>query len=79
MNTTVEDLLRQAMIMPAKDRAFIAECLIASLDANTELEVEPAWQQEIQRRVGEIDSGSIVCVPWEQVLERLRQNSRNWF
>jgi putative addiction module component (TIGR02574 family) len=62
--------------MPPKERAAVAERLIASLDTEMDWDVEIAWQQEVQRRIEEIDKGEVVCLPWEQVLERLRGNSR---
>jgi len=76
MSTMVENLLAQALLMPAQDRAAIAERLISSLDAEIDQDVEIAWQQEVQRRVDEIDKGLVACIPWEQVLLRLRENSR---
>ena len=62
--------------MPPKDRAAIAERLIVSLDAQVEYDVEGAWQREIQRRSAEIKRGEVVCIPWEEVRERLRKNYR---
>jgi len=71
----VESLLTQALQMPAQDRAAIAERLISSLDTEIDQDVEIAWQQEVQRRVDEVDKGVVACIPWEQVLLRLRENS----
>lgn len=76
MSTIVENVLAQALQMPAKERATIAERLLASLDTQIDEEVETAWQQEVQRRLAEIDNGETVCLPWEHVLQRLRGNSR---
>jgi len=76
MNKVVEKIVAQALQAPPKDRAVIAEQLIASLDAATDLDVEVAWQEEIQKRVGEVDKGDIdCCIPWEAVRERLRGNA----
>ncbi|PIV17717.1 MAG: addiction module antitoxin RelB [Elusimicrobia bacterium CG03_land_8_20_14_0_80_50_18] len=75
MNKVVEKIVAQALQAPPKDRAVIAEQLIASLDAATDLDVEVAWQEEIQKRVGEVDKGDIDCIPWEAVRERLRGNA----
>ncbi len=74
MSTTIENLLTQALQMPSKDRALIAERLITSLDTEADWDVEIAWQQEVQRRIEQIDNGEVVCIPWEQVLNRLRGN-----
>lgn len=75
MSTTVEHVLTQALQMPPQDRALIAERLLSSLDAEADWEVEVAWQQEAQRRIGAIDRGEVVCLPWEQVMNRLRGNT----
>lgn len=75
MDTSVEGIIAQALQMPPKIRAAIAERLLSSLDSETDLEVEAAWQQEMQRRIGEVEKGEVVCIPWEQVLQRLRGNT----
>lgn len=76
MSTNVEHVLTQALQMSPQDRALIAERLLSSLDAEADLEIEIAWQQEAQRRIEEIDRGEVVCLPWEQVISRLRGNTR---
>ncbi len=76
MSTAVEDILTQALQMSSQDRAMLAERLISSLDTEVDWDVEIAWQQEVQRRIEQIDKGEVVCVPWEQVLHRLRENAR---
>ncbi len=57
--------------MPENDRAAIAERLLTSLDAKPDRNVEEAWQQEIQRRLSELDRGDVECVPWEEVRSRM--------
>jgi putative addiction module component (TIGR02574 family) len=75
MNAAVERIIDQALQLPPQDRAAIAECLISSLDTETDFEVEVAWQREIQRRIDAVDKGEVSCIPWEHVLQRLRGNS----
>lgn len=70
-NRILDDALRQ----PEKERARIAETLIASLDAAPGPEVKRAWQEEIDRRLREMDSGTVQCIPWEQVRDRLQRNA----
>lgn len=69
------EILNSALQQPEKDRARIAEALIASLDIKTELNVEQAWQQEIDKRLSEIDKGVVKCIPWEEVRDRLYKNA----
>ena len=77
MKTAAADkILCNALQQPEADRARIAEALIASLDARADREVEQAWQREIDKRLHEIDTGAIKCVPWEEVRDRLYRNAR---
>ncbi len=71
MKREIRKVLDQTMKMPPTDRAAIAEHLIASLEDTAELEVEKAWQQEIQHRLTEIDNSEVECIPWEEVKARL--------
>lgn len=71
MKSSAKDILDQALKMSEDDRAAIAERLLASLDAKPDQAVEEAWQQEIQRRLSELDRGDVECVPWEEVRARL--------
>ena len=76
MTTAVADeILGNALRQPETDRARIAETLIASLDAQADKEVERAWQHEIGKRLQEIDTGTVTCVPWEEVRDRLYRNA----
>jgi putative addiction module component (TIGR02574 family) len=36
-----------------------------------EEELETAWDEEIERRIREIDSGAVQTIPWEEVRARL--------
>ena len=76
MATAATDkILNSALRQTEKDRARIAEALIASLDIKANREVEQAWQQEIDKRLAEIDTGVVKCIPWEEVRDRLHQNT----
>jgi len=45
--------------------------LIDSVDAESEEGVEDAWRVEIERRMAELDSGTVQTVPWEELRARL--------
>ena len=72
---TVDRIIDQALQQPERERARIAEKLISSLDQTTELDVELAWQKEIGKRLKEIDSGAVECIPWEEVRNKLYENA----
>jgi putative addiction module component (TIGR02574 family) len=62
---TVIDIIDKALLLQDRERAQIAEQLISSLDrvVAPSREVELAWQQEIERRLNQIDSGEVKCCP----------------
>ena len=74
--TAVEKILDNALKQPETERARIAEALLASLEAPPARENRNAWQKEIDRRLNDIDSGAVMCTPWEEVKERLYRNAK---
>ena len=72
---TVDLIIDQALQQPERERARIAETLISSLDQKADMDVELAWQKEIGKRLREIDSGAVECIPWEDVRRKLYENA----
>lgn len=74
---TRRTVFKKALSLPPKERAALAHELIASLDdgeAEDPKEVEKAWAKEIERRIADVDSGSVTPVPWEEARARIQQN-----
>lgn len=67
MTTLVEELSARAKTLPIQDRARLAEELLASLDQEPDSEVDAAWDREIQRRVAEVESGTVTLTSSEDV------------
>lgn len=65
-------VLQEALKLTANERAEVAEQLIASLDEVPDTDVEQAWQEEVQRRLQQIERGEVKTIPWEEVQRRLR-------
>jgi putative addiction module component (TIGR02574 family) len=42
-----------------------------SLDSSIDQGAETAWNEEISRRVAELDSGKASTVPWDEVRRRI--------
>lgn len=72
MNTHSQQLLESALSLPESDRAEIAASLIHSLDNESDSDVDAAWAGEIQRRIESIDSGQVKLVPWDDVMQEMR-------
>jgi putative addiction module component (TIGR02574 family) len=70
MRTTLETLEAEVLKLPPADRSHLLERLIASLDADPD--VEEAWELEADRREAELESGSASEVPGPEAVARLR-------
>jgi putative addiction module component (TIGR02574 family) len=67
MSRTFIDLWKEASELSAKDRADLAGLLIESLEGEPDADVEAAWAAEIERRVAELEAGTVQGIPWEVV------------
>ena len=75
MSTPVGDLFRQASKLDDKDRASLAGLLLESLEYEVDETAEAAWQQEIVRRLAELDDSSVELTPWEEVKASLKKSA----
>jgi putative addiction module component (TIGR02574 family) len=71
MSRTLTDLWKDASELSEKDRADLAGLLIESLESHSDEEVDAAWAAEIERRVAELEAGTVKSIPWEEVRRRL--------
>jgi len=73
MTQDATELLKRALTLSAEERAELAGSLLESLDgADDDPEaVEAAWNEEIGRRIKDLDSGKAKTVPWEEVRHRI--------
>ena len=71
MSTHLTELFEKASILSEKDRATLAGLLIESLESEVDPNVEDAWRAEIERRMAELDAGTVKTVPWEVVKAKL--------
>ncbi|MDQ3605400.1 MAG: addiction module protein [Gemmatimonadota bacterium] len=66
------------LALPTAERARLAQRLIASLDEDESedpQEVERAWEEEIRRRLAEVEAGSAELIPADDVFAELRARS----
>lgn len=71
MSTHVTELFEKASTLSENERATLAGLLIESLESEFDPDVEEAWRGEIERRLAELDAGTVETVPWETVKARL--------
>ena len=71
MEVDAEEILNAALKLNDKEKAAIAASLLESLDPLADDDVESAWQAEIQKRLHEIETGTVSLVPWSEVRKML--------
>ena len=68
MTYEATELLKKALTLSVDERAELASSLLESLDGMEDPKaVEAAWDQEIARRIADLDSGKAQTIPWEEV------------
>jgi putative addiction module component (TIGR02574 family) len=74
MAAILEEIEVQALALPPKERGELIHRLIVSLDGeSTESpeEVAKAWNEEITRRIADMDAGRTQWVPADQVFAEI--------
>ncbi len=76
MNEPTKRILDEALRLSIPQRAEVAAELLASLDGESELDVEAAWGAEIAQRTRRLRSGPARGRPWAEVHESLHRRSQ---
>jgi putative addiction module component (TIGR02574 family) len=70
MTAALKVLAETVVQLPPKERAFLAERLLASLD---DADVEDAWINEAKHRRDEMRSGSVKAISSAEVYRRIKR------
>ncbi len=70
MTQQASELLQKGPLT-LRGRTRRAGSLIESLDATVDEAAEVAWNQEIARRMEDLDSGKAKTIPWKEVRSRI--------
>lgn len=73
MTDKTQVIVEQALKLSPTERAEVAEKLIVSLDEVPETDVEQAWQEEIQKRLAQVDRGEVELIDSDTVMAELRK------
>jgi putative addiction module component (TIGR02574 family) len=65
------ELLQKALTLPEEERTALVRSLIDSLEVVVDQGTERAWDEEIARRIADLDSGKAKTVSWEEVRQRI--------
>jgi putative addiction module component (TIGR02574 family) len=73
MSATLDDLARNALILPPDQRLALARQLLDSVDLEPSPGSEAAWEAEIASRMARFKAGETKPIPAGEVFARLRQ------
>lgn len=76
MPDLVDELSQRARELGPEDRARLAEELLASLEVTIEPEVDAVWDEELRKRIAEVESDAVKLVPADEVFARVRRTLR---
>jgi putative addiction module component (TIGR02574 family) len=73
MSEIAEQLMPTLLSLPYEDRELIIHRLYESLQEAPDVEKDPAFIADLNRRIEEIKSGKVQGIPAEEVFRRLRE------
>ena len=68
MTATLEDITRNALQLPVRQRLALAGFLLETDDRTIDPDVDAAWEQEIQERILSVDSGAVTGIAYQTVM-----------
>ena len=72
----LDEILRTALSLDVRDRAKLAEKLLASLDTLSEEEADRLWADEAERRLKEYRAGRMKAIPADEVAQKAQRLMR---
>jgi hypothetical protein len=68
MSPSAQKIRDEALQLPPGELDWLIESLLIKSEGESEAQVASAWDDEIKRRLDEIDSGAVEMIPLEDVL-----------
>ncbi len=68
----IKKIIKDAKSLNSKERAFVAHCLISSLETKQEEGVDFAWAEIAEKRYDELISGKVKAVSWGHIKENVK-------
>ena len=73
MTSGAKKIFDEAMSLPQAERRLLAEALLESTNEESEHEIDPAWRDEVLRRIDQVRRGEVQPEPWSEVRRRIRE------
>ncbi len=72
-NRTMERILSEALELPEAERAELAHGLVTSLDGPFDASASSAWDDEILRRMKDLEAGTATTFNRDEFSRRMRE------
>ena len=69
-------VIREALLLPPKSRAELAEKLLKSLDDSGQTEIDRLWAEEAEDRIDAYEKGELKAISGKEVFRRLRPRKK---
>ena len=75
MTQAAKNIVKAAVQLREKERVEVVEHLLASLESQSDKDVDSAWAAEIERRSRQIKEGVVHPISWANVKSRARKKA----
>ena len=72
MSIEAQQVLENALALPAVERAAIVESLLSSLD-QPDARIDEVWAEEAERRIAAYEAGRMKAIPADEVFQEFDQ------
>jgi len=69
-------VVSEALSLPPRSRAKLAEKLLESLDDPRQREIDRLWAEEVEDRIDAYERGELKAIPGKEVFRRLRPRKK---
>ena len=69
-------VVNDALSLPPRSRAKLAEKLLESLDNPRQQEIDRLWAEEVEDRIDAYEKGSLKAIPGNEVFRRLKPRKK---
>ena len=69
-------VVSDALSLPPRSRAKLAEQLLESLDDPKEREIDRLWADEVEDRIDAYERGKLKAIPGQEVFRRLKPRKK---
>jgi putative addiction module component (TIGR02574 family) len=69
-------VISDALSLPPRSRAKLAEQLLESLDDPKQKEIDRLWADEVEDRIDAYERGELKTIPGEEVFRRLKPKKK---